>query len=336
MKFLGRYNFNKEGMSKDELSFFANFKSIFPKNTVIEAEYYGHGKWLRKSGLYPQKLPILLRTTHGPDTWDSVANHYFECGEKYVGFYTKRLCDDFKRRQNKVGSFVLKAPAYYCFKKKYSNKKQVKQGSIFFVSHSTFKTKVDTDHSNLICFLENLPDRFKPISLCFHFNDVLDGKTEVYFDKGYKIYCAGNFENKYFIENFFEIVNNFKYAIGNEMGSQFLYCTLAGIKSIIFPEVKTTILIENDSNHIAAKKDGLTFLRSQELLGIFSDTNDYITENQKLAVEVELGIKDGTSPIFLSFYLYWSLISYRIDSFRSLISRYIKRVFFKDSGSLYF
>lgn len=311
MMTLGKYKYTRNGMSKEELENYSQLRHTFPFNTVMESEWYGTGTVLRKYLYYPKILPIRIRITHGPSVWDQVTDHFIEAKEYYSALYSRRLTLNFEERTSRK-CFQFQSPFWIYYKKNRNKFKSSKSGTIFFLSHSTFWTEVETSHQSVIGYLNNLPKSMLPISICMHFVDIQKKRHIPFLDAGFRIYTAGNWENKWFIHNFFEIVSNYKYAVSNTFGSQFLYCTMIGVKSIIYQKITTSVVHQEDTNEIAAYDKGYSFLRQNEVVSAFLDKSDTITSLQQSIVEEELGIKEGLSMFNMSFVLYKAYIQWKV------------------------
>lgn len=320
--FSSRYKFSSNGMSESELEFFSTFEHKLLPDTVSESEYYGAGEIIRKYCFYPEFFPIRSRNFHGPDQWDKISEYFVNAKEKYFGLYSKRLLCDFRSRTRNKVSFVIQSPAWIYYKNNKEKFNNLKSGSIFFLSHSTFWTHLQTDSDKVIQFINSFPPEMQPVSICMHFVDIQKNYHLPFLEKNIPVYTAGHWRNKYFIHNFFEIVKHFKFAFGNKFGSQFLYCTMIGIKSILYDDIETKKIEEQDPNNLNAIEQGYTFNQLKKVTAVFSDKTNVITLEQKQLVEEELGIKDGISILHLSFLLYISYFHWFFTSFFKTAKRF--------------
>lgn len=303
-----RYTFNHNGMSEDELIFHSYCETKYANHTVIETERYGLGKYLRKYGFYPSFLPILLHADHGPNQWDFVTPHMLNSSASFFGFYSKRLVIDWLE-QTKKKALLLKSP--FVFYKESNDIKQLpnSQGSIFFHAHSTYWTDKETNFDLIFKQFDKLPKNFHPISICLHFVDVQKGRHKVYLDRGYAVYTAGSWKHPYFIENFYEIVKNFKYSLSNSVGSNLFYCINLGLPFSIL-EGEPTIIANTDPNTIKSGKSFIEHKQIQKNYILFKGLNNSITQEQLEFVNHELGLKEYASRFKVSLVLYSALLKH--------------------------
>jgi hypothetical protein len=145
-----------------------------------------------------------MRNFHGPSQWDYITDHLFHTKEKYTGFYSKRLKDDF---ENKTGrkAYVIKAPFWVYAKKNKIVKSDKAKGTLYFHSHSTFWSDIQTDTPAIIAYLKQLPTSMQPISVCLFFVDIQKGRHKSFQEAGFPVFTAGSWYNDWFAHNFFEI-----------------------------------------------------------------------------------------------------------------------------------
>jgi hypothetical protein len=320
----GKYFYQCQGMSSIELDYYSQFEHNRPNNTVSETEYYGTGKILRNSCLYPSSWPIRLRIIHGPSQWDYLQDYFIEAKEPFSGLYSKRLKRDFDNRTSRK-SFIIKSPFWVYYKNHESEINIKKKGTIFFLSHSThWDTKV-TEHDLVIEYLQNLPEYMQPVAICIYYLDVQNGVQFPYMEKNIPVFTVGTFNNNYFIHNFFEIIKNYKYCLSNSFGSQIFYCTMIGIPSMLINELAPSFHSLTNINDIKALERGEKFLQLTKVKELFSSTDLKITPEQLSIIEEELGIKDGVSMFTLSVLLYYSFFLWKITNLPSGLRRYTSK-----------
>src|SRR5690606_25671885 len=99
-----------------------------------------------------------------------------------------------------------------------------RRGSMFFFSHSTWDTEIETNYEILKERLEALDEDFKPVRIVLHFIDVLKGKDIQFKEMGYEVISFGNMYNTFFVDNLYKTFKNTKYALSNTVGSHTFYC----------------------------------------------------------------------------------------------------------------
>lgn len=311
-KLVGKYDFNESGMSLTDLSFYANFESKFPLKSIGETECYSHGKWIRKYGYFPSNWPVRVHVMHGPSQWDQVMPHLLDSHADAFGFFSERLLNDWLLKSRKAG-LVLKSPFIVCRELNSISLSDKRSGSLFFHAHSTFWTEKRSDYSRIFEEFEKLPEEFRPISICMHFVDIQKNNHLPYIENGYKVYTAGNWKNEFFIENFYEIVRNFKFAFSNSFGSQAFFCTELGIPFSII-NVPPVVVTNSDPNIIVrttTQKEDPEQLK--KVKKAYSGIHTAITAEQLSITKAELGIEKGVSRIQLARYLYRTYFSMRFS-----------------------
>ena len=294
-------------MNEEELQFHSALEQKISKHSFEDTERYGIGKYLKKYGFYPTSFPVLFHTMHGPSQWDVVTPHMLNSKSEIFGFYSKRLVDDWKTKSDKK-VYLLKSPNYIYAKKVKRNPSA--NGSVFFHSHSTFWTDRYTNYDIVFSELNKLPKEFYPISVCMHFVDIQKGLHLPYIEKGYPVFTAGNWNHPFFMENFYEIIRNFKYAISNSIGSNVFYCVDFGLPfSVIkgYPKI-----VKNTDNNIKTTKPNIEHKQYQKNLKLFTGIHNQISIEQLKLVNEELNPEGALSRLQLSFVLYRALFNLQV------------------------
>jgi hypothetical protein len=115
--------------------------------------------------------------------------------------------------------------------------KQGAMGTLVFVSHSL----KDYDHYeyNWDAYFEqimSLPKIYHPITFCVHYHDVLKGLHLKILERGLNVVSLGHTTSHFFIDRFYDLATNFKYATSSDGGSDLFYCESIGIKYFIYGE----------------------------------------------------------------------------------------------------
>lgn len=285
----------------------ANKKDEFLADTLIESERYGHGYILRKFGLYPQSLPLNVLIPHGPSQWDFAAPQIFDYRVSSIGFYSQRFIDQVQKNNTFKHVFKIISPfAYYRKANKILPSKSAK-GSLFFYAHSTFWTDIDTSFDELLFKFKEMPSEYQPIEICMHFVDIQKGLHEKFLEHGYKVYCAGHWENKFFIKNFYEIITNYKYTFSNIIGSYTFYSVECGIPFSLI-DLKVTISKNIDENIIKSGMSLFDHKQHIKCIKLFSGIHINISRQQKELVYEELGLIGSISRLECAYFLYLGYI----------------------------
>ena len=276
------------------------------------SEIYGFGKWLRKYGFYPSFLPLCVDIDHGVPFDEYPAKHELESDAPVFLSYWHVKTKKFKEKKIKQ-CYTLPSP--FIFARRSLNIKQSEdaRGSVFFLSHSTkqiiSQKSVDEYHHEL----KDLPEIYKPLTICIHMHDVDRGLDREFKALGYKVTTAGNSSEKEFTEKFYQILSKHKYAISDAIGSHTFYAIEMGIPFGLYGEESIHINY-GDPNVEMGQCTSYKELESyKKAVSLFSGLPEKINQEQKEFVEEHLGLKYGLSRIKASFVLYNSLIIWLSD-----------------------
>jgi hypothetical protein len=251
---------------------------------------YGLGVVIRKYGFYPSWLPITITGEHGPNLADFPADETLIRTSPFYFAYANRK----KYWTNLGDKKLVRHPSPFVW---YRRKKKVKRnpnasGTLFFYTHSTKLVKSQIDEDAFFQGLRSIPVEFQPITICLHFNSLEDRFTRKIEDNGFTWLSLGGSYNENLIRKFYEEVPKFKYAMGNNFTSGFLYCSELGIPcSILFTD---GIRYTNGGNRKYKEKEW--DLNNHPIEGwrtamrIFQGLNATVKEDQIKFTEQELGL----------------------------------------------
>lgn len=274
------------------------------------AEVYSFGKILRKYGYYPNFLPLYISTDHGPSQSDQPTPAELEYNYFAHFYHSERLFKKFKSVSDKK-CFVIKSPFVWYRKKKKKSQSVNPKGTIVFPTHSTHHISIEKNWNEYIEKLLNLPEKYKPISACLYFLDVKSGLNKIFEDAGIETFCAGTWTDKDFVDKFYEIIKNFKYASSAVPGSYLFYAVELGLDFFIYGD-EPIYINSSDKN---AKKIGRYKLdhnntQIEKVSNLFKIDNSNSHIKQALVNE-ELGIcKESISRFKFTKILYAALFSY--------------------------
>lgn len=116
------------------------------------------------------------------------------------------------------------------------SKKITRSGSVYFPPHSTHHIKSNVNNLLIIDKLNNLPEKFHPISVCMYWKDVQNGNHKIYLDNGFQVISAGHIYDKMFYYRLYDILRRFNYSLGSSFGSFVFHSARSGSK-VYFPEI---------------------------------------------------------------------------------------------------
>lgn len=195
----------------------------------------------------------------------------------------------------------------------YRKHKGIKQipnanGTIVFPTHSTHFISVEQDWIDYIKKLKELPAKYQPVSACLYFMDVQKDLHKIFEENGIETFCAGTWLDDKFVDNFYDIIKNFRYASSPSPGSHLFYCVELGLKFFIYgnePEYLNFL----DENSPVGKYNLKNNIQIEKV------KNKYFIENidreyDKNLIEEELGLTNNAISRFrFSLIVYLALIN---------------------------
>jgi FkbM family methyltransferase len=270
---------------------------------------YSLGHWLKDYGYYPKSLPLCTYMDHGMTFFDKIPHHELENDAPLIFKFSPRLVDIYKKSSNKPVYNLMNPTIHYRMSHRIQKTSEAK-GTLFFPGHSTPHIDDLTDWDGFIDQFNDIPAEFHPIDICLHPVDMIKGLDKAFMKRGYKVFCAGDSSYTQFVENFYNILKNYKYTMSNLLGSYTFYSVEMGIPFSLFGN-EPKYMNKGDRNVEAGAYESFkqqpTYQKAKELFSGFFNT---ITEEQKYFVNYELGKLTTVSRTKASFLLYKALFLY--------------------------
>jgi hypothetical protein len=294
------------------------------------------GRLYRQWACYPKILPLFVYSDHGVTSQCTLAKHERD-NTAHVHFTFNAL--KAINSGNEPGKKVLLVPhpwIRYRKKKGYQPLPSAK-GTLVFISHSTNNVEyVEKDRDQYFEDLKNLPEQYHPLVLCMHMHDIKKNKHLEYRKYGLPIVTLGDTSNIYFVDEFYKMVMQFKYASSNTKGSQLFFCIEMGIPYFLFGE-KPELLNISDPNlpngiYAPTQKCAKEMIALEEKL--FGELRDEVTLEQRIFVEWRLGM---TADIcrFEAMAIVWKEFFRNFGYWiRESMKRFVKKVKIKVKNSL--
>lgn len=182
-------------------------------------------------------------------------------------------------------------------------------GSIFFVSHGTSyvvdQNSCEVYHSDIM----KLPERYKPVKICLHINEIKLGYKQVYEKLGYQVVTAGDTSDQNFTERFYRILSTARYTFSNLFGAYALYSVEMGIPFCLYG-TGPKYLNEGDLNVELGEYTSYLYCDYyKRAVMLFSQMpEDQVTPEQTAFARYSLGLDEGVSRLHMSWILYKSLV----------------------------
>ncbi|GAB1545559.1 hypothetical protein NUACC21_82350 [Scytonema sp. NUACC21] len=203
--------------------------------------YYGIGEIIKRYAKFPLFLPSPVAVQHGWSIIPTIHDARYDASENW--YWSTSIEDRYKQKFNGLNTRAVGAPFLYLLTLiNYSElPKSQKKGSIVFPCHSSAMINVNCDFEEYAEMLCNLPDEYKPITVCIYHLDREKGLDKPFLDRGFKVVSNGNslFETQ-FLKNFIANTRDKKYAFSNQMTSALLFASVMGLSSFFYgPKFET-------------------------------------------------------------------------------------------------
>lgn len=278
-------------------------------NPIWSATAYGNQKWIRRYAFYPRFLPLCIATDHAPGIPAEVSKTYFT-NAPFTLIHSEKYCNYLREiSQNKFIPF--KSPFVFYAQRKKVKRKIESSGSIFFYAHGNNEVLPTKRVDDIINDLSNLPTKYLPITICLHYQDLINKVHFEFINQGFKVICMGNPNDWDFIENYYDNLSRYKYAFSSNFSSYSLYCTNIGIPFSLIGEES---LFNNLSDNTISKGLYKGYLDDSEYSRTFKSLfnnlpSEFVTKEQMIFVNEYLGVESGLSRLQLSLYLYRAFIT---------------------------
>lgn len=322
-----------EGMSEDELIRICSGGDTkeLSKYPDWSSEIYGFGKLIREYGYYPKSLPLYISTDHGPGQHDFPNSKELQSKMPVHFYHSPRLVKIWPR-YSKRPCYSLYSP-YVFYRKKNVRRNKDAKGTIAFPTHSTHFIDINFDVDKYIDQLLALPEEYKPVSVCMYFLDVQKGLHKPFFKRRIPVYSAGHWFHPDFVENFYNIINRFRYATSDSCGSYLFYAVDLGLPFFILGD-KPEKFNSGDVNSQLGKYTNDNYTQIKKIDTLFLQLTNKISEEQAAIVSNELGIDNGLSRAKLSLILYRTYLEKTLVRFKKRLKAFGSKIFRKIKGSI--
>lgn len=271
-------------------------------NPEWSATAYGNQKFLRRMGFFPRFLPLCVRTDHAPGIPAHLSNDVFTDAPYYL--FHSAVYAEFVKESNvpcKVDTFCSPF-VYYLLKSNLRRKNG--NGSLYFYAHGNNEISPLKSIDIVIDDIRKLPKEFFPVTVCLHYQDLINSVHHSFISEGFDVVCMGNPNDWNFIENYFSILNEFKYTLSSNFSSYSLYSTYFGIPfSLVGEESK---FLNHSNTHIPLGEYSTSNEDSnyyKEYKNLFGQLSYEVSESQKVFVDEYLGVRN-LSRFRLTYILY--------------------------------
>lgn len=194
------------------------------------SEIYSLGKTFRENCKFPKLLCLPVSSDHGVNIQSTYDEYERSTKGPYLTWNYKKYKKIIKSKRQ---AYFVKHP-WIDYKDKINFQRNPKRnGTIVFFPKSIHSLKVNKKFiDEYINKLKKLPQRCKPITICLFYYDINQKLHKELRKYKFPIVTVGNSSSKYFVDRFYELISNFKYAtspLGGRPGSYFYFCVDAKI-----------------------------------------------------------------------------------------------------------
>jgi len=204
-------------------------------------EFYGRGHALKTylgvDAAY--QLPGVM--SHSPALW---RNLFWD--EERDHFYPFRLSVSTHQKETMEGycpkkSWVIGSPFYYAKRILENEDVPNPQGTLVMPAHSTHHVTNAYDKAQFIKTLKDLPDEYKPLTICLFFRNIQLGDHLDYLNAGFQCTTAGHMFDPEFLFRLVRLIKHHKRCVLNSAGTGAIFCAASSvpvlyIKQEITPE----------------------------------------------------------------------------------------------------
>ena len=268
---------------------------FYPDEKVKDSNYYGYAKAIKKyAGV--KKLNAALE--HGLYLGNRITTAEGYRTTRSVIAMSQNRVDSFKLHGLKkpiiaIGPYIHYAEPLLNEDEFKSLKKELGKVLLVMPVHAARRTTVDFNIKLLLEYIESIRHEYDTVMVCIHFRDILNNPECVsdYENKGYKIVCAGNSFDTFFVRRLKSIIMLSDYVVSNSHGTNTGFCTYLG-------KPQTIIHDPDLVKHHTSYTDEVQKIRDEQVLEIESAFSEYsykITENQYRIVDKYWGLSSVKS-----------------------------------------
>lgn len=210
-------------------------------------ELYSFGRCYRDWLGLPSWLPLPLYGDHGVCLNGELSEHEVSAKPRiHLTWFLQRAAHNRTLPRKKV----LRIPhPWITYRRKYGYTQAPQaSGTLVFYAHSNTGIEiVDYEWPQYFESLKRLPANYKPLVICMHRHDIEKGYHNHVARYGIPIISAGETSSPYFVDRFYSMISQFKYATSNSGGSELFICEELGVRFFLMgPEPSRVNLSRND------------------------------------------------------------------------------------------
>ena len=272
------------------------------------SEHHSFGRLYRQWGFYPRLFPLFFYSDHGIHRVLEFTPHEIsnDAAVHFV-FNMERATrnSDFPNKK------VICVPHPWISYRRKNNIRQSEsaKGTLVFFSHATEGVEFHgRDSDEYFETLKSLPEKYHPLVICMHMHDIKNGHHKKLRKHGLPIVTAGNTSSIGFVDRYYNLIRNFKYACSNETGSQLYYCVEMGIPYFFIGDRIYGVNRSHPDLPLGLVNSDLTEKEFREVENnLFGASVDVVNLQQKVFVEWALGLNSSVTRLQASWIMWQEL-----------------------------
>jgi hypothetical protein len=176
----------------------------------------------------PLGRPLKVALTHGIQLHqDFVWEAEVDAPVPAMLVYPEHLVVPYRAKTRKA-TFRAAAPYLYAVRLLEPQPRPARQGTLYFLSHSSHWVTARSDFDGIRRQLAQLPSDFHPVTVCIYWRDHELGHHKAFAERGFKIVSAGHIYDRAFLFRLHHLLSMHKYACSNDLGSHLFYSIKSG------------------------------------------------------------------------------------------------------------
>jgi len=309
------------GYSDEELETLSKTSVKFESGIVPwatwESENSSFGKTFREWAHYPKIFPLFFSSDHGVH-WESRCWPN-EINSSYSTFFTwNEKKNDLMRRNHNKNSHHISHPWVNYRRKHFPVLPSDRSGTLVFFPHSnSTTTPVYRDLDKYIGDLKSLPEKYQPIVVCLLADDIEKGLHKSLRKYEVPLVTAGLLSSRNFVDRFYALLYQFKYASSSNIGSHTFYILEAGIPFFLYgpyPEyhIKGSDAVKDGKQDLRDYGDEEDIENFEKLKMLLTPVVDTISPEVSDMVRGYLGMNSKMSR-FKSALIIWMQLLFHLD-----------------------
>ena len=257
---------------------------------LFEDSKYSNNRIIHEVTEFPGHMPLPCKYEHGHTPDDFASPRDLKTRKQLMLVYNKRRLNIWQNASN-IHAEIFGSPFV-----RYRHHKNIKQnadakGTLCFPAHSGFKEQTEYSREDYCKELQQLDPKFHPITICLHEHDYDLGYAKVYEEYGFNIVCAGKRTEPDFVDKFYDILVDHKYATSNFFGSYIFYAVELGLHFFYFGDKPRLKDASNASQDMLQPEESEFGALVYEAFDTYPNVET--TDQQRQIVADEVGLKDA-------------------------------------------